>query len=79
MSDQREHQDGQDASMGGAEERAATMASAEGGQGPTEESPEMREAEAAADHAGGVGAPVGVAAEGRARAREADDEGTSTA
>lgn len=31
------------------------------------------DAQAAADHAGGVGAPVGVASEGRARASEAED------
>ncbi|MDR5699623.1 hypothetical protein [Agromyces aerolatus] len=31
------------------------------------------EAQAAADHAGGVGSPVGVASEGRARTSEADD------
>jgi hypothetical protein len=62
----------QNAKMGGLDERAATSAPVEH-QPTIEDTDEMygsdAEAEAAADHAGGVGAPTGVASEGRARGR----------
>jgi hypothetical protein len=68
----------QNAKMGGPDENAATSMPADTEQPTIEETDEIfgsdAEAEAAADHAGGVGAPVGVAAEGRARTSEANDE-----
>lgn len=68
----------QNAKMGGPDENAATSMPDDTEQPTIEETDEMygsdAETEAAADHAGGVGAPVGVASEGRARTNEANDE-----
>jgi hypothetical protein len=68
------------ANAGGPDQNAATSMPDDTEQPTVEETDEMRgsdaEAEAAADHAGGVGAPSGVASEGRARASEAGDERT---
>lgn len=73
MSDERTAAD-----WGGPDENAATSMPDDTEQPTIEETDEMygsdAEAEAAADHAGGVGAPRGVASEGRARATEANDE-----
>jgi hypothetical protein len=75
MSD--EHQ-GQNEPGRGPAEKAARSVTDHTEQPTIEDTDEMfgsdAEAEAAADHAGGVGAPTGVASEGRARATEADDE-----
>ena len=70
MSDQNQTQN---AKMGGPDEHAATNVSDDTEQPTIDDTDEMygsdAEAEAAADHAGGVGAPTGVASEGRARGR----------
>ncbi|WP_308798984.1 hypothetical protein [Agromyces silvae] len=62
----------------GPDDNAATSLPADIDQPSIEETDEQYgsdgDSQAAADHAGGVGAPVGVASEGRARATEADDD-----
>jgi len=69
--------DAQNAKMGGLDENAATSMPDDTEQPTIEETDEMLgtepEVAAEADPDGGVGSPIGVASEGRARAREDGD------
>jgi len=66
--------DAQNAKTGGLDDNAASSMPDDTEQPTIEETDEMlgtdREVAAEADHDGGVGSPIGVASEGRTRARE---------